>query len=148
QSLADHRYYRRMGTENRPMDHDLIVMLFRQQQDAQRSRDEVQDFKRLSTNEGRVRIAAAIRRLARMGLTDIDFRGAELTKFSFQGNDIRSLVGSIFYDGSWGEGGSRESVALERVDFSFVDCSAVIFSKFNPFEGIKSLAPPVRIRNC
>lgn len=28
QSLADHKYYRRMGTENKPMDHDLIAMQF------------------------------------------------------------------------------------------------------------------------
>jgi uncharacterized protein YjbI with pentapeptide repeats len=148
QSLVDYKYYRRMGTENKPMDHDLIVMLFRQQQDVQRNRDEIQDFKRLNTDEGRIRIAGAIRRLARMNLTDIDFRGAELRKFSFRNNDIKSLVGSIFYDGGWGAAPSLEYVTLEDVDFASVNCSGVTFSAFNPFEGLDALPPPVRITNC
>jgi len=112
-----------------------------------RYQEEVQDFKRWSTDEGRLRIAGAVRRLVKMGKTDIDFTGMKLSKFSFKNNDIGSIRGSTFYEGEWGMISSREQVDLDDVDFSFVNCSNIVFSAFNPFEGI-GIAPPVRIKDC
>lgn len=113
----------------------------------QRYQEEIQDFKRWNTEEGRLRIAGAIRRLERLGKTDIDFRGMKLSDFSFKENDINSIRGSVFYEGEWGTLSSREEVDLKNVDFSFVNCSEVVFSRFNPFEGF-NFPTPVRITNC
>lgn len=113
----------------------------------QRHQEEIQDFKRWDTEEGRLRIAGAIRRLANMGKADIDFRGIKLSNFSFRQNDIRSIRGSVFYDGEWGTLSSREEVTLKNVDFSFLNCAGVMFSAFNPFGGL-GIAPSVTITNC
>lgn len=125
----------------------LLVRWQDRKQSIARYQDEVQDFKRWSTEEGRLRIAGAVRRLVRMGKTDIDFTGMKLRRFSFKANDIKSIRGSRFYEGEWGTASSREQVDLKDVDFSIVDCSDVLFSRFNPFEGL-GFAPPVRIANC
>lgn len=113
-----------------------------------RYQEEIQDFKRWSTDEGRLRIAGAVRRLVKMGKTKIDFTGMTLTDFSFRVNDIRSISGSVFYEGEWGTLSSRESVHLENVDFSFVNCSDVVFSAFDPFHGLGIFEPPVKIKDC
>jgi len=115
--------------------------------DIARHQEEIQDFKRWDSEEGRLRISGAVRRLARMGKTDIDFVGMKLSDFSFKANDIRSIQGSKFYEGEWGTLSSKEQVDLERVDFAHVNCSDVLFSRFNPFEGI-GIAPPVKIIDC
>ncbi len=126
----------------------LIIHWRDNKRERQRYQEEIQDFKRWDSEEGRLRIAGAIRRLGRTGKTDIDFRGMKLTNFSFKSNDIRSIRGATFYDGEWGTLSSREEVVLEQVDFSFVDCANVMFSRFNPFSGLSSIAPPVKIIDC
>lgn len=126
----------------------LIIHRWDRKREGQRYQDEIQDFKRWDSDEGRLRIAGAIRRLGRTGKTDIDFRGIKLSNFSFKLNDIRSIRGATFYDGEWGTLSSREEVVLENVKFSFMDCSNVTFSRLNPFLALSSIAPPVRIINC
>lgn len=126
----------------------LIVHWRDKKLEGRRYQEEIQDFKHWDTEEGRLRIAGAIRRLGRLGKTDIDFRGIKLSDFSFKGNDIQSIRGSTFYDGEWGTLTSREEVSLKGIDFGFMDCSKVTFSRFNPFHGLPSLSPPVKIVDC
>ncbi|WP_162130042.1 pentapeptide repeat-containing protein [Sinorhizobium fredii] len=102
------------------------------QQQRQRQQEVIDDYKKWDTEEGKLRIAGAARRLVRLGTTSIDFGGLETSDFSFARYDIRNIRGSTFYDGSWGLSGSRERVKLTRVDFYSVDCRDVVFSKFNP----------------
>lgn len=109
--------------------------------------EEIQDFKRWNTDEGRLRIAGAVRRLSALGRTSIDFVGMKLSDFSFKHSDIKSIQESKFYEGEWGNLSSREEVELTRVDFSHVNCSKVLFSRFNPLEGF-GIAPPVVMVDC
>jgi uncharacterized protein YjbI with pentapeptide repeats len=104
--------------------------------DERRQQEVIDDYKKWNSDEAKFRIAGAIRRLIGSGRTGIDFGGIELRDFSFRHHDIKSIRGSTFYDGTWGNGGSRDQVILERVDFGFVDCREVVFSKFNPFSGL------------
>lgn len=110
--------------------------------------EEIDDFKKWNSEEGRLRIAGAVRRLNRFGKTGIDFGGIEISDFAFRSHDIRSIKGSTFYDGTWGEMGSRDQVLLERVDFSYVDCSEVIFSKFHPLAGLNIDIVFASIKDC
>lgn len=96
----------------------------------------IDDFKKWNSEEARHRIAGAVRRLNRLGRTEIDFNGIEISHFSFQLHGITTIAGSTFYDGSWYTIGGRDIVKLEDVDFSGVDCRNVIFSKLNPFSGL------------
>lgn len=104
--------------------------------DVRRQQEIIDDYKKWNSDEARFRIAGAVRRMIALGRADIDFGGIELREFSFRKNDIRNLGGSVFYDGTWGEGGSRDRVELVAVDFSQVNCREVVFSKFNPFSGV------------
>ena len=123
----------------------LFILVFfaffehRRQQalDIRRQQETIDDYKKWNSDEARYRIAGAIRRLIRMGKTDIDFGGLELHGFSFRQHDIKSLRGSSFYDGTWGEAGSRDRVILQDVEFSHLNCRDITFSKFNPFSGLK-----------
>ena len=101
-----------------------------------RQEETIEDFKKWNSNEARYRIAGAVRRLNRTGRTSIDFVGIELSNFSFRNQDIESIAGSKFYEGDWGVLSSRGSTTLEEVDFSYVDCRGVVFSKFNPWSGL------------
>lgn len=116
--------------------------------EVQRQREIIDDFKKWDNEEGRLRIAGAIRRLNGFGKTDIDFGGIELSDFSFRYQDIKSIAGSTFYDGTWGEGGSREKVSLVEVDFWGIDCRKVVFSKFNPFGGMSADVAFMRFVDC
>lgn len=101
-------------------------------QQRQRQQETIDDYKKWDTEEGKLRVAGAVRRLIRLGTTSIDFGGLETTDFSFARHDIKSIRGSTFYDGTWGTSGSRDRVTLEKVDFGGVDCRDVTFSQFNP----------------
>ncbi|OYQ37483.1 hypothetical protein CHU95_01050 [Niveispirillum lacus] len=125
----------------------LVLNGSERRQRVERYQEEIQDFKRWNSEEGRMRIAGAVRRLVGMGKTDIDFTGIKLTSFSFCNNDIKSIRGSRFYQGEWGNLSSREQVELDSVDFGFIDCSKVIFSPGNPLQGLL-LPPPVTIKDC
>ena len=114
----------------------------------ERHQEEIDDFKKWDSEEARYRIAGAIRRLNRLGKTDIDFGGIELREFSFRRHDITNINGSTFYDGTWGTMGSRDEVTLEKVDFSMINCRNVVFSKFNPFARFGSFRPSVFYRDC
>ena len=92
----------------------------------------INDFKKWDSEEGRYRIAGAVRRLNRRGRTSIDFVGMEMSNFSFREHDIESIAGSRFYLGDWISPGSQGRVVLRVVDFSHLDCSNVIFSAFQP----------------
>ena len=115
----------------------FFVRATERRREVRRQQEIIDDYKKWDSDEAKFRIAGAIRRLNRLGKTDIDFGGVELRNFAFRQHDIRSIKGSTFYDGTWGEMGSRDRVKLKGVDFSAVDCAEVIFSKFNPFVGIE-----------
>ena len=115
----------------------VVIALFdlfrRRSAEVARQMEIIDDFKKWNSEESRHRIAGAIRRLNRLGQTAIDFRGIEISNFSFVGNDIKSIAGSTFYDGTWGTMGRGDKVTLEKVDFGSLDCTGVTFSKFHPF---------------
>ena len=108
----------------------------------------IDDFKKWDSEEARYRIAGAVRRLNRLGRTSINFVGMEISAFSFRDHDIESIAGSKFYVGALGLG-SRARALLRGVDFSFVDCSSVVFSAFNPL-GTIGVEPPryAQFREC
>ncbi len=116
-------------------------------QERQRQQEIIDDYKKWDTEEGKLRISGAVRRINRLGTTSIDFAGIEISDFSFPQHDIASIKGSTFYDGDWGTG-SRDSMKLERVDFGFVDCREVIFSKFNPFTGFGTGLVSAELKDC
>lgn len=90
--------------------------------------DEIEDNKKLDTEEAKSRIAGSLRRLARLGKTDVDLSGIILKSFSFSYQGIRSLKSAVFCHG-WHFVGHKNATILEDVDFSFVDCNNVIFSR-------------------
>ena len=110
--------------------------------------EEIDDFKKWNSEEARLRIAGAVRRLNRHGIVAIDFGGIELRDFSFARHDIITIDGSTFYDGTWGTTGSRDKVFLERVDFSHINCRKVVFSKFHPLGGITRSIKFAEITDC
>lgn len=118
------------------------------QLEQRRQQEIIDDFKNWDAPEGHYRIAGAVRRLCRLGRTDIDFRGIHISNFSFPRNDIKSIEGAVFYDGSWGTRGSRDEVVLERVQFDGVNCRNVVFSKFNPFESTEIDITFARFVDC
>lgn len=116
--------------------------------DIERQRELIDDFKKWNVEEGRLRIAGAIRRLNRLGCTQIDLSGLELSDFSFRWHEIRSIAGSTFYDGSFGTLSRKGRATLEKVDFSRVDCRNVVFSKFNPFSGFRLRIRFATFKDC
>ena len=118
------------------------------QLEQRRQQEIIDDFKKWDEPEGHFRIAGAVKRLCRLGITDIDFGGIHLSDFSFEKNDVKSIEGAVFYDGTWGTHGSRDTVVLERVDFNRVNCRNVVFSKFNPFESFILDVTFARFADC
>lgn len=117
-------------------------------QDIRRQQEIIDDYKKWNSDEAKFRIAGAIRRLNRLGKANIDFGGIELRNFSFRQNDIKSIRGSAFYDGTWGEIGSRNQVILDKVDFSRLDCQGVVFSCSNPLSSLSIDVKFASITNC
>lgn len=119
-----------------------IALALRERKRQIRSHQElINDFKKWDSEEGRYRIAGAVRRLNRLGRTSIDFIGMEMSSFAFHEHDIESIAGSKFYLGDWISAGSRGRVVLRHVDFSHLDCSDVIFSAFQPLIGLSMDLP-------
>lgn len=107
----------------------------------ERQRETIDDYKRWDNPEAHVRIAGAIRRLNRVQVYSIDFSGAQISDFSFPKNGVARLTGSQFYDGTWGEPLRETGVMLTRVIFDHVDCRAVEFSPYDPFEALSFNMP-------
>ena len=91
--------------------------------------EEIDDFKKWDSEEARLRIAGNIRRLMKLGKTDIDFSGIVLRNFSFGEHDIESLKGATFSLGMRLDKFSKNQTKLENVKFFGVDCRGVVFSK-------------------
>lgn len=96
-------------------------------QDRKRQQEIIDDFKKWDSKEGRLRIGGAIRRLNKLGISAIDFRGIQLSSFSFSENDIENISGAIFCDGLWVSNQSRNNAKLDGVDFTNVICHDVKF---------------------
>lgn len=121
----------------------FILILFsvlqyrgRRSQTIARQQEVVEDYKRWDSEEARFRLAGALRRLNRLGVTAIDLTGLQLSGFSFADNKIENISGSTFYDGSWGEPFKPHEVKVTKVSFDWVDCSKATFSPFNPLQGL------------
>lgn len=118
----------------------VIFSLFQfravRRQDIARQSEVIEDYKRWDSEEARFRIAGAIRRLNRMGVTKLDLTGIRLSNFVFGHHGIRDISGTIFYDGSWGELFRKNDVQLQNVSFDGVRCRSVSFSPFNPLRGL------------
>lgn len=102
----------------------------------QSQHDIIEDYKGWDSEEARFRLAGAIRRLNKMGVCAINLSGARISNFSFGRNNIGSLRGSIFFDGTWGEPIGESSVVLSKIDLSHLDCRSVTFSPYDPFSGL------------
>ena len=89
--------------------------------------EEIDDFKKWDSMEARCRIAGNIRRLARLGKTDIDFSGLVLRDFSFSEQEICSLKGAIFSHKL--TLGLNTETRLENVVFTNVVCQNAVFSQ-------------------
>jgi uncharacterized protein YjbI with pentapeptide repeats len=100
----------------------------RKQQDIKRQEEIIEDYKRWDNEEARFRLAGSIRRLNRLGKCAINFTGLRLSNFVFTQNDIASIEGSTFYDGSWGEPTKNTEVKLNKVGFDWLNCRNVTFS--------------------
>ena len=125
----------------------IIAIMVRQRERKQKISSQLElidDFKKWDSEEGRYRIAGAVRRLNRLGRTSIDFVGMEMSEFSFPAQDIDSIAGSRFYLGTWGPESSDARAVLTKVNFSRVDCSNVIFSAYQPL----GIFIPERRRNA
>lgn len=117
-------------------------------QDIKRYQEEIDDLKKWDCEEARFRIAGNIRRLNRLGVTAIDLCGAEISNFSFSRSDILSISGSVFYNGEWGTGSSRERSKLCRVSFDYVDCTGVMFSPYYPLPTFIGAEPFIKLQDC
>lgn len=113
-------------------------------QEVQRQFEIIDDYKRWDAEEARLRMAGALRRLGRLGVTRSNFAGVRLSDFGFAEHGVPSLAGSTFYDGDWGNPLNDSAVRLDRVSFAHVDCSGVQFSPFDPFEALDTLSTPNR----
>jgi uncharacterized protein YjbI with pentapeptide repeats len=106
----------------------VILVIFetvRQQRERiERQLEEIEDYKKWDSEQARLRIAGSIRRLAKLGKTDIDFGGLVLRNFEFKNEGIQSLRGAIF-----NQGRLFDNTVLEEVDFSYLDCRSVAFSR-------------------
>ena len=100
-----------------------------------RYEEEIDDFKTWDSEEARHRIAGNLRRLQKLGKSDIDFRGVELSRFSFNRRDIKNIRGSVFFDGHYFRRHRASSAVLEDVDFVDTDCREVIFCQPSMFPG-------------
>lgn len=115
----------------------------------QSQHDIIEDYKRWDSEEARFRLAGSIRRLNRLGVHAINLSGARISDFSFSVNNISSLAGSTFYDGTWGEAIGEGSVVLKKVDFWNLDCRSVMFSPYDPFSGLDfDLQRNARFEDC
>lgn len=106
------------------------------QQSIERQQETIDDYKRWNVPEAHLRIAGAMRRLQKLGVHRFDLSGLLLTDYSFARSGIKSLAGSIFYDGSWGDPHSDATVQLRNVSFDYVNCRDVTFSPFEPFDWV------------
>ncbi len=114
-----------------------------------RQHEIIDDYKRWDADEGRLRIAGAIRRLNRQRIYNVDLSGAILSDFAFASAGIKRLTGSTFYDGTWGEPHRQTEVSLTRVSFDWVECNDVLFSPYDPFEALSTTAPrAARLIDC
>jgi uncharacterized protein YjbI with pentapeptide repeats len=122
----------------------IIYEIFAQQRvrrDAvKRHLETIDDYKRWDAPEARLRIAGALRRLGRLGVSNANFAGLRLSNFNFAEHGVPSLKGSTFYDGDWGNPLNESMVRLTRVSFSHVDCANVQFSPYDPFEALDTHA--------
>jgi len=109
----------------------------------ERQREIIDDFKTWDSEEAHFRIAGAMRRLAKRGITAFDLKGLRLSRFSFREHRIGSISGSAFYDGDWGQLLGRSDVELREVSFSGIDCSRVCFSPF-----AQRLGPAIYVRGA
>lgn len=115
----------------------------------QSQHDIIEDYKSWDSEEARFRLAGAVRRLNKMGVTAINLSGARVSGFSFASNNIASLVGSTFFDGIWGQTIGESSVTLKEVDFRHVDCRSVMFSPYDPFSELDfDLQRHARFEDC
>lgn len=92
-----------------------------------RLRERIEDVKRFDDPRAHSIIASSVRALARFGMTDIDFRGAQLTNFILRTNGIKSIAGSVISDGFYAEDEMHSFAKFRAVDFYGVDCSHVCF---------------------
>lgn len=96
--------------------------------DIARQHELIEDFRRWDSKEARHRILGAMRRLNRMGQSELNLSGVVLKNISFRKNGITSLQGSRLSGSGW-ISEQHGTSKFTNVDFSGVDCSNVTFEK-------------------
>lgn len=109
----------------------------------------IDDFKKWDSEEGRLRMAGAIRRLNQLGKHDIDLRGVLMSGFAFKQHEINNISKTVFWDGEWGTGSRNCSARLINVSFDDVNCTDVIFSPDSLFGGLlRNPESPMTLNDC
>jgi len=112
----------------------LAIYTYHQEKKAyiQTQEDLIDDYIRLNTVEGKLRIAGALRRIQKRGKYDYNLGGINLSNFSFRSEGILNLSGSSFSINAFSNHPNRPQLfntILKNVSFDFTNCSDVVFSK-------------------
>ncbi len=98
----------------------------------QTQEDLIDDYMRLNTDEGKLRIAGALRRIQKKRKYDYNLGGINLSDFSFSSEGILNLSGSSFNTNPLSNHPNRPKLfntILKNVSFNYTNCSDVVFSK-------------------
>lgn len=114
--------------------------------DIARQHELIEDFRRWDNEEARHRILGAVRRLNRLGQTEINLSGAVLKDVSFRRNDVKSLRGSQLSGSGWMHEGYRTS-SFTNVDLSGVDCRGTVFERAATMNSF-SIGPAAQYLDC
>lgn len=93
-----------------------------------RLRERIEDVKRYDDERAHSILGAAIRGLAKFGITEIDLRGVHLSNFHLQQNGIKSIEGAVISDGLYIGDEMKNFARLISVDFSAANCNGVRFA--------------------
>ncbi|WP_136799971.1 hypothetical protein [Desulfosediminicola ganghwensis] len=123
----------------------LAIYTNRQEKKAyiQTQEDLIDDYLKWNTDEGKRRIAGALRRIQKRGKHDHYLGGINLSDFSFKSEGIRNLSGSSFQNNCFSINPNRPesfNTILKNVSFSYTCCSDVVFSK--------GFINPTRFEDC
>jgi len=110
---------------------------YEREQEIHRQEETIEDFKRLDTPEGRVRVAGAIRRLGRLGKRGINLFGLKLSDFNFRDAGVRDISGTSFLAPALNA--HEPPAQLTRVDLSWVKARDVVFGSARPRSPVQVL---------
>ena len=94
----------------------------------QKYKEVIEDYKCWDSEEAQFRLAGAVRRLNKLGITNIDFSDCKISDFSFKSHQLNSIDGSTFDGTGMSLINTNNNAYLKKVCFSNISCCGVIFS--------------------